>query len=160
MRQTIAAFVAGLVFATGLALSGMTDPSKVIAFLDVSGAWAPDLILVMLSAIGVYAVSYGLIVRRSAPLLTSTFALPKLRRPDGRMIAGAAIFGVGWGLAGLCPGPALVSVATGQVGIAVFIATMLVGLRIVPSPKSLPAPDDAPAPSGLESMPQEPITNP
>ena len=132
MRRNVAAFVSAFLFALGLGIGGMTQPAKVVGFLDFAGAWDPSLVLVMGGAVVVYGIGYRLVVRRPAPLLSSFFQLPRARRPDGRLIAGAAIFGVGWGLAGLCPGPALASIATGSFGVVVFVGAMLIGIAIVP----------------------------
>jgi uncharacterized membrane protein YedE/YeeE len=107
----VVAFLAGLVFAVGLALAGMTMPSKIVAFLDVTGAWDPSLALVMLSAIGVYLPVHRAVRRRGRPVLAgAVLSVPSETAIDGRLVGGAAIFGVGWGLSGLCPGPAIVSV--------------------------------------------------
>ncbi len=131
MKRDLAAFVSGLVFAAGLVLSGMTHPSKVLAFLDVSGAWDPSLAFVMAGAVTVSAIAFRLVARRSAPVLEPRFALPPSGGPiTGRLILGAAVFGLGWGLSGLCPGPAVLSVASGQVGAFVFVGAMLVGMAL------------------------------
>ncbi len=145
--RNVSAFLLGTLFAVGLGVGGMTDPAKIIAFLDFGGAWDPAMILVMGGAVGVYALGYRLVVRQSRPLLVGRFSVPKPGRPDGRMLAGAAIFGVGWGLSGLCPGPALVSIATGSLGIGVFIATMVLGIYLVPTPKPTPAAEPAGTPA-------------
>lgn len=130
MRTGIAA-VSGLVFGLGLLVSGMTQPSKVIAFLDVTGGWDPSLLFVMASAMGVNALVYWKLVRRrSAPLFEPAFHLPTRRDIDMRLVAGAALFGVGWGLGGLCPGPALVSASGGSHSAIVFVAAMLVGMGL------------------------------
>jgi uncharacterized membrane protein YedE/YeeE len=126
-KQIAAGGLAGLLFGLGLVLSGMTDPKKVIGFLDLFGAWDPSLIFVMLGAIGVYAVGYRVIVKRSRPLFARAFALPTRRDIDAKLIAGAAIFGVGWGLGGYCPGPALVSLASLGSGVIVFVLGVAIG---------------------------------
>ncbi len=126
VRLAIAA-VAGVLFALGLLLAGMTQPTKVIGFLDITGDWDPSLAFVMMGAIGVHLIAYWLIRGRAAPLFDAKFHLPTRRDLDRRLIAGAAIFGVGWGLAGYCPGPAVVSVAAGGPTLA-FFAAMLVGI--------------------------------
>src|SRR5690606_29474119 len=109
-RALVSATVAGVVFALGLALGGMTLPSRVIAFLDVTGDWDPSLALVMLGAVAVYAPGYRwLLRRRSAPLHAPRYQIPETRTLDLRLVAGSALFGLGWGLAGYCPGPGLVS---------------------------------------------------
>ncbi|MEW5852588.1 MAG: DUF6691 family protein [Myxococcota bacterium] len=130
MKSHVTAFAGGLLFGVGLLVSGMTEPAKVTGFLDVSGAWDPSLALVMLGAIGVHAVAYRLIRRRPAPLFESTFHVPTRKDVDGKLLAGAAIFGVGWGLAGYCPGPGLTSLAGGSATSAVFVATMVAGMLL------------------------------
>lgn len=131
MIHALVAFVAGLIFAVGLGIAGMTDPQRVLGFLDVTGAWNPSLMLVMVGAILVYLAGYrGIVGRRARPIFGERFALPSARDVDRRLLAGAALFGVGWGLAGLCPGPALVSVVTTSSSILIFVATMLVGMGL------------------------------
>jgi hypothetical protein len=125
------ALLSGLVFAAGLALAGMTEPAKVLAFLDVTGArggWDPSLALVMAGAIAVYTPIYRWALRLRAPLLAPRFELPTRRDIDARLVVGAAIFGVGWGLAGYCPGPALASLGTARAAPAVFVLAMLAGM--------------------------------
>lgn len=128
--QGIAAVAAGLLFGIGLALSGMTRPSKVIGFLDVTGDWDPSLMGVMGGAIAVYAVVAALVTRRPAPLAAERFALPTRRDIDPRLVAGAAIFGVGWGLAGYCPGPGVTSLVSGSLPAVVFVVAMLGALAV------------------------------
>jgi uncharacterized membrane protein YedE/YeeE len=130
MRQRIVALIAGFVFAIGLGISGMTDPRKVIAFLDVTGAWDPSLALVMMSAIGVHAVAARWARGRARPILADSFALPVRRSIDGRLILGAALFGAGWGTAGFCPGPAIVALAGLSAGAFVFSGAMIVGIAL------------------------------
>ena len=124
----LAAFVAGVVFALGLGVSGMTRPGKVLAFLDVTGRWDPSLAFVMLGAIGVYAPLSRLVLRRRTPVCAAVFALPTRRDIDARLLAGAAVFGVGWGLAGLCPGPAVTALASGKTTALAFVAAMVAGM--------------------------------
>ena len=131
MRTALVSFVAGLVFAAGLGVSGMTNPLKVAAFLDVTGAWDPSLAFVMIGAIGVHAVLRIFIARRGRPLFDDRFHLPTRVNVDGRLVLGAATFGVGWGLSGYCPGPAVVSLASGAVAPVVFVAAMAVGMLAV-----------------------------
>jgi uncharacterized membrane protein YedE/YeeE len=131
VRRDLVALLAGAIFSAGLCLSGMTHPSKVLAFLDFTGAWDPSLALVMVSAVGVTAVAVRVGARRRAPVLAERFEAPPAGRSvDPRLLTGAAIFGVGWGLSGLCPGPALVAVASGQPGALVFVAAMVVGMAL------------------------------
>ena len=130
MNAALSAFVAGLIFAVGLAISGMTQPGKVTAFLDVFGNWDPSLAFVMLGAIAVYAVLYRLIRRRAAPVFAATFSVPTRNDLDVRLIGGAALFGIGWGLGGFCPGPAVTSLASGQLSVIVFVVAMLAGMLL------------------------------
>jgi hypothetical protein len=123
----LAAAGAGALFAVGLAVAGMTVPSKVTGFLDFAGHWDPSLMFVMGGAVMVHFVLFRLILRRSSPIFDTKFHLPTRRDIDVRLVLGAAIFGVGWGLGGYCPGPGLVSLTSG-VGPIVFIATMAAGM--------------------------------
>ena len=130
-KQAAVAFGAGALFAVGLAISGMTLPDKVIGFLDVTGEWDPALIGVMGGAVLVYAVVWRLARRMERPVVAQTFSLPTRTELDARLIGGSAIFGVGWGLSGFCPGPAIVSVGPGAVdlpGVLIFVAAMILGM--------------------------------
>jgi hypothetical protein len=127
MRQGAVAFVSGVLFALGLVVGGMTQPAKVQGFLDVTGAWDPTLMFVMGGALLVYGVLYRLIMKRPAPLLEAKFHVPSRRDLDGRLIGGAALFGVGWGLAGYCPGPGLASLGGGVMPLT-FVVAMIVGM--------------------------------
>ena len=124
----VVAFGSGALFGAGLLVSGMTLPAKVIGFLDVFGAWDASLAFVMLGAIAVHFLAYRLIRGRASPLLAQKWALPTRRDIDFKLVAGAAVFGLGWGLAGYCPGPAVVSLASGASGVIVFTAAMLAGM--------------------------------
>lgn len=124
------AFGAGLVFGLGLILSGMADPGKVIGFLDLAGKWDPSLAFVMGGAILVSAFAFALAHRRASTFLGGAMHLPHGRDIDKRLVAGSAVFGIGWGLAGFCPGPALVSFGSGQEKAAVFVVAMLGGMLI------------------------------
>ena len=128
MRHVVSALAAGLVFGLGLAVSGMTQADKVIAFLDPLGGWDPSLALVMVGAIGVHAVLFRLILRRGSPLLAPSFAVPTRRDLTPRLVGGAALFGAGWGLAGYCPGPGLVASVSGDPAPLVFLATLTLGM--------------------------------
>ena len=130
MNLLFTAFISGVVFAVGLGLSGMTQPAKVTAFLDFTGDWDPSLAFVMLGAIGVYATLYRFIRRLPSPFFSSTFALPTRTDINLRLVGGAALFGVGWGLGGFCPGPALTSLASGETSVMLFVASMLVGMYL------------------------------
>jgi uncharacterized membrane protein YedE/YeeE len=133
-RVPIAAFVSGAVFGAGLLISGMTQPAKVAAFLDVGGAWDPSLAFVMMGAIAVYAIAYRVIARRGRTLGGGSLFLPSAQRVDRTLLVGAAVFGVGWGLAGYCPGPAMVSASSGAVAAIVFVAAMITGM-VIPGPR-------------------------
>ena len=126
----LSAFVCGVVFAFGLGLAGMTQPTKVIGFLDLTGHWDPTLAFVMGGAVAVSLVLFPLILRRSAPVLGERFALPEKKDLDLRLLGGAALFGVGWGLSGYCPGPALVSLVTVTPRVVIFVASMCIGLYL------------------------------
>ncbi len=119
---------AGLIFGIGLVLAGMTQPAKVVGFLDFAGAWDPSLALVMAGAIGVYLPIVWLIRRRGSTLGGSPLLLPSRTDLDGRLIIGAAIFGVGWGIGGVCPGPAIASLGAGSTNVILLVAAMAVGM--------------------------------
>jgi uncharacterized protein len=127
MKQALPAFAAGALFAVGLTMSGMTQTAKVIGFLDVFGNWDSTLALVMVAAIGVYAPLRLLILKAPKPLTGKHFAAPTRNRIDWRLLSGAALFGIGWGTAGYCPGPGIVAVSTGTASALVFVVTMALG---------------------------------
>jgi uncharacterized membrane protein YedE/YeeE len=127
MMRSLSALLAGSLFAVGLILGGMTQPGKVIGFLDVTGHWDPSLAFVIGGALLVYAVLSRLFLRRPAPLFELKFHLPSRRDIDRRLVLGAALFGIGWGLGGYCPGPGLVSLSAGLLP-GVFVATMVLGM--------------------------------
>jgi hypothetical protein len=127
MNARLVAFLSGVLFGSGLAWSGMTNPARVQGFLDVTGAWDPTLVLVMASALAVAAPGFALALRRPRPFLESTFRLPTRTRIDRPLLAGAVIFGIGWGLAGLCPGPAIAGLVTGSPAVVLFVLAMVVG---------------------------------
>jgi uncharacterized protein len=124
----LAVLGSGLLFGAGLVLSGMTKPAKVIGFLDPFGAFDPSLLFVMAGAIGVHFVAYRWMKRRSAPLFAPKFVVPTRRDIDAKLLAGAALFGAGWGLGGYCPGPGVVSLAGAGSQALVFVAAMLAGM--------------------------------
>lgn len=138
-------FLVGLLFGWGLLLSGMTDPGKVQGFLDLTGPWDPSLAFVMGGAIGVGVFAFAAARRRTASFLGDALHLPARRDIDRPLVLGALVFGAGWGLAGFCPGPALVSLAGGHVKGVVFVAAMLAGMLVFER-TSRAAPGDA-APS-------------
>lgn len=122
--KVLIGYLAGLLFGLGLAIGGMTDPARVLNFLDVSGAWDPTLLFVLGGAVVTTFIGYQLAFKRSNPLFTEKFQLPTRRDLDGRLMGGAALFGIGWGLSGYCPGPAFASMA----GLTTPLASMLVAM--------------------------------
>ncbi|ONF97127.1 DUF6691 family protein [Sphingomonas jeddahensis] len=127
---TIVSAVSGILFGTGLAVSGMIDPARVRAFLDVGGAWDPTLAFVMGGALFPMALAWMFVGRRSRPLVESHFHLPPTRPIDLRLIGGAALFGIGWGLVGLCPGPAVAALAVHPGPALVFCSGMIAGFAL------------------------------
>ena len=132
MKNSASALVsltAGLLFALGLGISGMTNPHKVIGFLDLTGNWDYDLAFVMAAALAVYVPAYRIYDRRGRkPVVSKECGIPSTTRIDGRLLLGSALFGVGWALGGYCPGPALTSLASGTTEIAVFLVAMIAGI--------------------------------
>ena len=122
--------LAGLVFGLGLIVSGMANPAKVLGFLDLGGAWDPSLALVMAGAVGVGTVAFAFTRRRTLSLLGSKMTLPTSRSIDRRLVVGSLLFGIGWGVAGFCPGPGLVGVGMGEVKAIIFVAAMLAGMGL------------------------------
>lgn len=154
-------FLAGAVFAVGLSLSGMTQPQKVIGFLDFAGDWDPSLMFVMVGAIAVYAIALPLTLRRSAPVFAPAFRVPSRRDLTPELIGGATLFGMGWGLSGFCPGPALASAPTGASMVFVFLGAMVGGMllwRLVDSLRSAPATNAEPASSPSPAVPANRIS--
>ncbi len=128
--EVLVSFISGLLFSVGLAVAGMTQPGKVVAFLDVAGDWDPSLAFVMMGAIAVYFLANRLIQKRAMPWVGSMFHLPTRRDIEPRLVVGAGLFGIGWGLAGYCPGPGLSSLGTGTVNAFAFVASMSVGMLL------------------------------
>ncbi|MEY3914364.1 MAG: hypothetical protein RL509_2408 [Pseudomonadota bacterium] len=126
----VSEFIVGLLFGWGLLISGMTDPGKVIGFLDLTGLWDPSLALVMGGAIAVGFFAFGAAKRRTRNFLGGALHMPTSSDIDKRLILGALLFGAGWGLAGFCPGPGIVSMAAGQPKAAVFVVAMLAGMLV------------------------------
>ena len=122
--------LSGILFGFGLALSGMVSPSKVVGFLDITGNWDPSLIFVIGGGVAVTGVSFYFLLRRPIPFSGERFTLPTRKDIDARLITGAGIFGLGWGIGGFCPGPALSSLAYGKVEIFLFVGAMIVGMVI------------------------------
>ena len=140
-RRLVPALAAGLLFGAGLTISGMTDPQRVRGFLDLFGRWDPTLAFVMGGAVMVMAVAWRLRGKMGHPLFAEKFALPDRSDLDARLILGSALFGVGWGLAGLCPGPAIASLALAPAAVLPFVVAMLAGMAIHRlSTRSTPSP--------------------
>jgi uncharacterized membrane protein YedE/YeeE len=127
---TLFSFLTGLIFGLGLIVSGMANPAKVLGFLDLGGAWDPSLAFVMAGAIAVASGAYAFAGRRTATLIGEPMRLPASRTIDRRLVVGSVVFGIGWGLAGFCPGPALVALGAGKIKAAVFVAAMLGGMAL------------------------------
>jgi uncharacterized protein len=125
--KSLVALIAGLLFGLGLALAGMTQPAVVLGFLDIAGAWNPRLLFVMAGAVVTTAIGYRLAWRHARPWLGERFMQPGQRRVDARLLGGAALFGIGWGIAGYCPGPALASLASGLAPVVLLVAAMALG---------------------------------
>jgi hypothetical protein len=145
--RLIPAFLIGVLFGTGIVLSGMANPAKVLNFFDVAGSWDPSLALVMAAALAVALPGYRLVLGRPAPVLDARFHLPRAQAIDARLVGGAALFGIGWGLAGVCPGGALPALGTGRAEIFGFVAALVAGMLIA---RALPfgqTPDPAPDPA-------------
>lgn len=130
MRASIASFFSGLLFGLGLMLSGMADPAKVLGFLDIAGAWDPSLAFVMIGAIGVGVFAFAAARRRSSSWLGLPMQLPVATGITRRLLLGSALFGVGWGVAGFCPGPALVALGMGEGKALAFVLAMLGGMGV------------------------------
>lgn len=130
MRSNIVALIAGVVFAVGLVVSGMTNPQKVIGFLDVAGSWDLSLAFVMGGAVLLNLVTFKWVLKQPKPVVGVKFHVPTNRVIDKRLVLGSAIFGLGWGLGGFCPGPGLVSLVSGEMSAIVFVATMLVSMVV------------------------------
>ena len=144
----VLSLVAGIMFGAGLMISDMVNPARVLNFLDVTGDWDPTLLCVMAGGVAVAAVGYRLIFRRRAPLVGSTFNLPARRQIDRPLVGGAALFGVGWGLAGICPGPAFADLPTLEPKILLFVAAMLARMMLAKAWRDRP--------SSAEVLPADP----
>lgn len=128
--RALLALLSGLLFGAGLAISGMMDPARVRGFLDVAGDWDPTLAFVMGGALFVMAIAWQIQRRLTRPLADAHFSLPGTTRIDARLLGGAALFGIGWGLAGLCPGPAIASLAVNPQPAAIFVVAMIAGMAL------------------------------
>ena len=135
----VTAFIAGILFGTGLILSGMTNPAKVLAFLDLGGRWDPSLVFVMVGAILVAALGYRIAAARGRPLLAGKLHLPGAIGIDRRLLLGSLTFGVGWGLVGYCPGPALASLGVAGWPALLFVAAMIAGMVLFESVERIAA---------------------
>jgi len=130
VKQATLSLIAGVLFGAGLAFSGMVDPARVQAFLDIFGDWDPTLAFVMGGALIPMAIAWLIQKSMSAPVANPTFHLPGTTKLDGKLAGGAILFGIGWGIAGLCPGPAIADLALNPLPAAIFVAAMLVGMAI------------------------------
>ena len=127
--RLLSGYIVGLVFGLGIAISGMINPAKVLNFFDLFGTWDPSLVFVMGGALVTTFIGYRIVWRRPAPMLEGAFQLPTNTKLDARLIGGSAVFGLGWGIAGFCPGAALPALGTGQAGVFAFVAALLAGIR-------------------------------
>jgi len=127
MKKIVVALTSGIIFGLGLSLSQMMNPEKVISFLDISGDWDPSLAFVMMGALAVTFISFKWVLSRSEPLLESDFHLSKRKKIDKSLLAGAAIFGIGWGMSGFCPGPAVASLGLGSIEAVVMVLSIYLG---------------------------------
>lgn len=123
-------FVAGFLFSIGLGVGGMTQPARIIGFLDVTGRWDPTLLFVILGAVATYAVAYAVARRRPRPLVAPGFVLPAPRRVDAPLVVGSALFGTGWGIAGFCPGPGVTALVSLKPQVLAFLGPMLLGIAL------------------------------
>ncbi len=130
MTRIVSALVIGLIFGAGIAISGMINPAKVLNFFDVAGSWDPSLAFVMGGALLVTAIGYRLVFRQSAPVFGKTFNVPTGRKLDLPLIAGSAVFGIGWGITGFCPGGAIPALGLGQVDAWLFVGSMAGGIAL------------------------------
>ena len=128
--RLLSAFCIGLIFGLGIAVSGMINPAKVLNFFDLAGTWDPSLAFVMVGALGVTFPGYRLVFKRPAPVMEQGFQLPDTRVIDRRLVLGSATFGIGWGIAGFCPGGALPALGTGRADVFLFIAALIGGLLL------------------------------
>ena len=153
--DAVSSFIVGLIFGIGLIFAGMTDPSKVIGFLDISGLWDPSLAFVMAGAILVGLIAFRFARNRTMNFLGGTIRLPTKNDIDKRLIVGSLLFGMGWGMAGFCPGPALVSLGTGSSKAIIFVISMIAGMALFESmERVMRATDAATKPSDAPAIPQ------
>lgn len=128
--QAIVSFLCGAIFTIGLVLAGMTQPLKIIGFLDVFGNWDPSLVFVLASAVGVYYITNQVVMKRKSPLLAPKFLVPNRTDLELKLVVGGLLFGTGWGMSGLCPGPILATLGTATSSVITILVTMLIGLYI------------------------------
>ena len=126
--RLVSTFLIGLLFGLGIVISGMVNPAKVLNFFDIAGTWDPSLIFVMGGALITTFIGYRFVLKRQAPLMAEEFLVPSSTRIDARLIGGSALFGVGWGIAGFCPGGALPALGTGKAEVLVFVAALITGI--------------------------------
>lgn len=130
MQRILLAGIIGLVFGTGIAVSGMANPAKVLNFFDIAGSWDPSLALVMMGALAVTAIGYRFVLRCDKPVFDTRFHLPASRRLDPALLAGSAVFGIGWGISGFCPGGAIPALGLGEASAWIFVGAMVTGILI------------------------------
>lgn len=130
MARVLAALIVGLVFGAGIAISGMINPAKILNFFDFAGSWDPSLAFVMGGALAVTAIGYRLVLKRPRPVLDTAFHLPTKRKLDTPLLAGSALFGIGWGIAGFCPGGSIPALGLGEISAVIFVAAMIVGIML------------------------------
>jgi uncharacterized membrane protein YedE/YeeE len=130
MRHILPGLIVGLLFGAGLTLAGMVNPERVIGFLDVTGVWDPTLAFVLGAALVPSSIAYAVSRRMRRPVMAEEFCIPRIRRLEGRLLGGAALFGVGWGMVGLCPGPAITGLAFGRWQVWLFVGAMAAGMWI------------------------------
>lgn len=137
--RIVAAYLIGLIFGVGIAISGMANPAKVLNFFDIAGTWDPSLIFVMGGALVTTFIGYKLVFGRSAPIIEGKFQLPTNNKIDLKLVGGSAVFGIGWGIAGFCPGGALPALGTGRWEVIAFVVALLVGVFLAKFLQSLGA---------------------
>lgn len=138
--RLISAYLIGLVFGIGISISGMADPAKVLNFFDLFGTWDPSLAFVMGGGLLVTFIGYRLVFRQAAPVLEPAFIVPKSKRVDLRLLGGSAVFGMGWGIAGFCPGGVLPVIGTGRPDVLAFVASLIAGMLVARLFNRTPAP--------------------
>lgn len=138
--KMVATYLIGLVFGVGISISGMSNPAKVLNFFDIAGTWDPSLIFVMGGALVTTFIGYRLVLGRTAPVFEGSFRLPASRTIDAKLVGGSALFGIGWGLSGFCPGGALPALGTGRWEVFAFTAALLVGIVLAKFIQSIGAP--------------------